>query len=154
MQALYATPAWACYLIVKFCRTEGYCTKKWGRISPGFYWYHQKQSSYVVRRLATSPIFDQSEAEKLSHTDKHRINILSGPALRAAPAKKTAPDRLAETISSSKTQANRHRGGTSCKIVSSAKFGHWRYYLWLDEIDCNLGQQSKSHDQQVEVVQR
>ena len=30
------------FLIVNFCRTEGYCTKKWGRISPGFYWYHQK----------------------------------------------------------------------------------------------------------------
>ena len=30
MQALYVTPAWAC------------CTKKWVRISPGFYWYHQK----------------------------------------------------------------------------------------------------------------
>ena len=48
-------------------------------------------SSYVVQRLATSLIFDQSEAEKLSHTNsqthKLRINILSGPALRAAPAK-------------------------------------------------------------------
>ena len=36
-------------------------------------------------------IFDRSEAEKLSHTnsltDKHRIKILSGPALRAAPGK-------------------------------------------------------------------
>ena len=36
-------------------------------------------------------ILDQSEAEKLSQThkltDKHRINILSGPALRVAPAK-------------------------------------------------------------------
>ena len=40
------------------------------------------------------PIFDQSEAEKLSQihrytdtqTHKHRINILSGHALRAAPA--------------------------------------------------------------------
>ena len=28
--------------IVNFCRTEGCRTKKWGRISPGFYWYHQK----------------------------------------------------------------------------------------------------------------
>ena len=28
--------------IVNFCRTEGCCTKNWGRISPGFYWYHQK----------------------------------------------------------------------------------------------------------------
>ena len=41
--------------------------------------------------LAMSPIFNQSEAEKLSHTNKltnlHRINILSGPALRTAPAK-------------------------------------------------------------------
>ena len=26
---------------------------KYGRILPGFYWYHQKQSSYVVRRQAT-----------------------------------------------------------------------------------------------------
>ena len=34
-----------------------------------------------------SPIFDQSEAKRLSHTNSHRINILSGPALRAAPAK-------------------------------------------------------------------
>ena len=43
------------------------------------------------RRRATSLTFDQSEAEKLSQTDRkkhrHRINILSGPALRAAPAK-------------------------------------------------------------------
>ena len=35
---------------------------------------------------------DQSEAKKLSQihrqTDRQRINILSGPALRAAPAKK------------------------------------------------------------------
>ena len=41
--------------------------------------------------LNDDDIFDQSEAEKLSHTnsltDKHRINILSGPALRAASAK-------------------------------------------------------------------
>ena len=28
--------------IVNFCRTESYCTKNWGRISPGLYWYHQK----------------------------------------------------------------------------------------------------------------
>ena len=87
MQALYVTPTWAIgmlFLNRHFWRTEGYCTKKWGRILPGLYWYHQKKSSYVVRRLATSPIFDQSEAEKLSqihrHTDKHRINIVSGPA--------------------------------------------------------------------------
>ena len=59
MQALYVMPTWAC------------CTKKWGRISPGFYQYHQKQSSYVVRRLATSPIFDQSEAEKLSQIHRY-----------------------------------------------------------------------------------
>ena len=39
-------------------------------------------SSYVVRCLATWLIFDQSEAEKLSHPHK-----LTGPALRAAPAK-------------------------------------------------------------------
>ena len=31
--------------------------------------------------------FDQSEAEKLSQIHRQRINILSGPALRAAPAK-------------------------------------------------------------------
>ena len=54
------------FSIVNFCRTEGYCTKKWGRILPGFYWYHQKESSYVVRHLATLPIFDQSEAKKLA----------------------------------------------------------------------------------------
>ena len=41
------------------------------------------------RRCAMSLTFDQSEAEKLSqtHRNRHRINILSGPALRAAPAK-------------------------------------------------------------------
>ena len=49
-------------------------------------------TSYDVwRRRAASPTFDQSEAEKLSHTNsqthKLRNNILSGPALRAAPAK-------------------------------------------------------------------
>ena len=33
------------------------------------------------------PICGQLEADKLSHTNSQRINILSGPALRAAPAK-------------------------------------------------------------------
>ena len=44
------------------------------------------------RRRARAPNFDQSEDEKLSQTDRyihtHTINILSGPALRAAPAKR------------------------------------------------------------------
>ena len=31
-----------CSKIVNFGRTEGCCTKKWGRISPGFRWFHQK----------------------------------------------------------------------------------------------------------------
>ena len=43
------------------------------------------------RRRVRSPNFVQSKAEKLSqthrNTDTYRINILSGPALRAAPAK-------------------------------------------------------------------
>ena len=43
MQALYVTPAWACCSkIVQFFHTECYCTKEWGTILPGFYWYHQK----------------------------------------------------------------------------------------------------------------
>ena len=50
----------------------------------------------VSRRRARSPNFDQSVARKLSHTDRHtdrqtdtqRIDILEGPALRAAPSKK------------------------------------------------------------------
>ena len=45
----------------------------------------------VTRRRPRSPTNDQSEAWKLSqnrrNTEPHRINILSGPALRAAPAK-------------------------------------------------------------------
>ena len=45
--------------IVNFCRTEGCRTKIWCRIS------------YVSRRRARSPNFDQSEAEKLSHTDTY-----------------------------------------------------------------------------------
>ena len=40
--------------ILNICRTESYRTKNWGRILPGIYWCHQEQSSYVVRRLATS----------------------------------------------------------------------------------------------------
>ena len=48
----------------------------------------------LARRRERSPNFDQSEARKLSHTtdrqtDTHtqRIDILEGPALRAAPSK-------------------------------------------------------------------
>ena len=51
-----------CSQIVNFCRAEDYCTKKGGRILPGFYWYHQKKTSYVVQGLTTSPTFDKSEA--------------------------------------------------------------------------------------------
>merc|ERR1712173_554569 len=50
----------------------------------------------LVRRRARSPNFDQSEALKLSHhthththTHTHRIDMLEGPALRAAPSKTT-----------------------------------------------------------------
>ena len=48
----------------------------------------------LARRRARSPNFDQSEAEKLSQTenrkqktDRQRIDMLEGPALRAAPSK-------------------------------------------------------------------
>ena len=41
----------------------------------------------VWRRCMMSPTFDQSEAEKLSHTHTYTINILSVPAFRAASAK-------------------------------------------------------------------
>ncbi len=65
-----AAPKSGVEFLVNFYHTEGCRTKIWRRISPGFHWYHQKLSSYVVRRLATSPTFDQSEAEKLSQTDR------------------------------------------------------------------------------------
>jgi len=51
---------WLCLthaVMLKFracCHTDDCCTKKLGRISPGFLWYHQKESSYVVRSLPTS----------------------------------------------------------------------------------------------------
>ena len=49
----------------------------------------------VSRRRARSPTFDQSEASELSQTEPQkdrttkpqRINMLSGPALQAVPAK-------------------------------------------------------------------
>ena len=62
--------------IVNFYRTEGCRTKIWRRISPGFHWYHQKLSSYVVRRLATSrdvPDFRPIRGrEIILHTQIHR----------------------------------------------------------------------------------
>ena len=40
--------------IVHSHHTEGYCTKKWGKISLEVYWCCQMASTYVVRRLAMS----------------------------------------------------------------------------------------------------
>ena len=58
--------------IVNFCRTEAGLTSKWGRISPAVYWWHQNQSSYVVRSHTVS----LDVAEKLAdhahtHTQTH-----------------------------------------------------------------------------------
>ena len=94
---------WRGHKIVNFYRTEGCRIKIWRRISPGFHWYHQKLSSYVVRRRTTSrdvPDFRPIRGrEIISHTHTHthrqtdrqthrqRIDILAGAALRAAPAK-------------------------------------------------------------------
>ena len=52
------------------------------------------------------PIFDQSEAEKLSqihtHTDRYKINILLGPPLRAAPAKIKKISKITKITKNSK----------------------------------------------------
>ena len=50
----YRVRGHVCSKIVIFCCTEAGLTSKWGRISPEVYWWHQNQSSYNVRRSATS----------------------------------------------------------------------------------------------------
>ena len=56
-----------------------------------------------MRRLATShdvPNFRPIRAPQFisdTQKDRHRIDILSGPALRAAPAKKQVPNQEPET---------------------------------------------------------
>ena len=50
----YCVSGPVCSKIIIFCHTEAGLTSKCGRISPKVYWWHQNQSSYIVRCLATS----------------------------------------------------------------------------------------------------
>ena len=51
--------------IINFHRTEGYCTKKWGKILPAVQWYYNKYSNYIVRRCTTSRDVSYIYTEKL-----------------------------------------------------------------------------------------
>ena len=42
-------PKGLCFKIVNLCRTEADLTSKWGRIFQAVYWWHQNQSSCIVR---------------------------------------------------------------------------------------------------------
>ena len=66
MQTLYATPAWTYYLIVKICRTKGYCTKNGVE-------FRQGSVETIKSSLATSYDVERHRQFSTNQSPKHYL---------------------------------------------------------------------------------
>ena len=92
MQTLYVTPTWACFLKSSIFVVQKATVPKNGTVA---FWIRQNSIGPIRSSLAMSYdawrrhqfLTNQKPRNDLTQTHWHRINILSGTALRAAPAK-------------------------------------------------------------------